>query len=396
MKTKFQCFWQKKSRAAIPFLGAAALAFTQASIAQETQEEPSHEHHEHMEHQEHATHAGHGPHGSHIHHQHGKGGFMFELRYMSMRMDGLLDGTDKVDSKAISGARPGANGPMKDPRFPYMMSPTEMTMDMIMGMAMYGFTDRLTAMLMVNYLSNDMDMVMHMYMQNPTTGMIMPMGDMYGSMETSGVGDTRVSAMYTVNKQWTGSLGLSVPTGSIDEKVDMQMCGTMTMMGMPPTYTCGPKTNIQAPYAMQLGSGTYDLIPSITYKDEADTHGWGAQLEYVYRIGTNDNEYSLGDRAELTAWFAQKLNNHLHFTGRLGYLNWQKIEGQDPNINPMMAPTSDPNATGGQRLDTFVGFTGVFGGHRIGLEVGKPIYQDLNGPQMATDVIYSVGYQFMM
>jgi hypothetical protein len=38
----------------------------------------------------------------------------------------------------------------------------------------------------------------------------------------------------------------------------------------------------------------------------------------------------------------------------------------------------------------------VFGGHRIGLEVGKPIYQDLNGPQMETDLVWSLGYQFMM
>ncbi len=382
MKTIFE-FTSPKS--AIPFIGAAALVFTQASVAAE---EMSHEHHEHMQHQEHVTHAGQGPHGSHIHHQHGKGAFMFELRYMSMDMEGLLDGTDSVGTKEISGAQMTPMGPMKDPRFPYMMAPTKMTMDMIMGMAMYGFTDKVTGMLMVNYLSNEMDMIMHMYM--PTN---MPMGDMTGSMDTSGIGDTRVAAMYTVNQQWTGTLGLSVPTGSIDEKVDMIMTGTNLMgMPMPPTKNLG----MQAPYAMQLGSGTYDLIPSVTYKDEADTHGWGAQLEYTYRIGTNDNEYSLGDKAELTAWFAQKLGSHLHFTGRLDYLNWQRIEGQDPKINPMMAPTSDPQATGGQRLDVLVGFTGVFGGHRIGLEVGKPIYQDLNGPQMETDVIYTLGYQFMM
>ena len=381
-------FISKTSRTAIPFIGAAALVWTQASIAAE---EMSHEHHEHMEqmeHQEHAPHAGHGPHGSHIHHQHGKGGFMFELRYMRMDMEGLLDGTDNVNTKDISGAQMSPTGPMKDPRFPYMMAPTKMSMDMIMGMAMYGFTDRVTGMLMVNYLSNEMDMVMHMYMP---TGM--PMGDMYGSMDTSGVGDTRVAAMYTINKKWTGTLGLSVPTGSIDEKVDMTMTGTNLMgVPMPPSV----RTGMQAPYAMQLGSGTYDLIPSITYKDEAETHGWGTQLEYTLRIGENDNNYSLGDKAELTAWFAQKLGSYVHFTGRLDYLNWKSIEGQDPKIIPMMAPTSDPKATGGQRLDALVGFTGVFGSHRIGFEVGKPVYEDLNGPQMKTDVIYTLGYQFMM
>jgi hypothetical protein len=280
-------------------------------------------------------------------------------------------------------------GPAPDPRYPYMMAPTKMSMDMIMAMAMYGFTDRVTGMLMLNYLSNEMDMIMHMYMP---TGM--PMGDMTGSMDTSGVGDTRVAAMYTINQKWTGTLGLSVPTGSIDEKVDMTMTGTnvVTQQPMPTVKNLG----IQAPYAMQLGSGTYDLIPSVTYKNEGDGYGWGTQLEYTFRIGENDNKYTLGDKAELTAWFAQKLGSFVHFTGRLDYLNWQSIEGQDPKLDPMMAPTSDPEATGGQRLDVLVGFTGVFGGHRIGFEVGKPVYQDLNGPQMATDVIYTLGYQFMM
>jgi hypothetical protein len=394
MKTMSQFISQKtlqtildKGRGTVvPAVSAAALVVTQASIAAEMNHE--HMEHQHMEHQEHATHAGHGPHGSHIHHQHSKGGFMLELRYMRMDMEGLLDGTDSVDTRDISGAQMSPTGPMKDPRFPYMMAPTEMTMDMVMAMAMYGFTDRLTGMVMLNYLSNEMDMVMHMYMP---TGM--PMGDMTGTMETSGLGDTRIGAMYNINKKFMGSLALSLPTGSIDEKTDMIMTGTNIVTG---ATMRTENLGMQAPYGMQLGSGTYDLIPSVTYKDEKGNSGWGSQFEYTFRIGENDNEYSLGDEAELTAWYVHKVGSFVHLSGRLDYLSWQGIEGQDPNLNPMMAPTSDPDATGGQRMDLLVGITGVFGGHRIGLEVGKPVYQDLNGPQMETDLVWSLGYQFMM
>jgi hypothetical protein len=204
------------------------------------------------------------------------------------------------------------------------------------------------------------------------------------SMDTSGLGDTRVAAMYTINKQWMGTLGLGLPTGSIDEKV--------TMMG----------NERQAPYAMQLGSGTYDLIPSVTYKDEKGNSGWGSQLEYTFRVGENDNEYTLGDKLELTGWYVHRFGKNVHVSGRLDYLNWGEIEGADKNIMPAMTSsgymgtTDDPNNYGGQRLDLLLGLTGVFGGHRIGLEVGKPIYQDLNGPQMETDLVYSLGYQFMM
>lgn len=383
MKTTMKTIWKKYRAMVVPFTGAVSLVLTQSAMAAEM----DHEHMEHMEHQEHSTHAGHGPHGTHIHHQHSKGGFMFEYRFMRMHMEGLLDGTDSVDTKDISGVVRQMDGSIAPEMGLYMMAPTEMTMDMHMMMAMYGFTDRVTGMLMLNYLSNEMDMVMHMYMPN---GMYMM--DMTGTMETSGIGDTRVGAMYIIDKKWTGTLGISLPTGSIDEKVDMVMQGTMPN-GMSVTRS---NTNIQAPYPMQLGSGTYDLIPSVTYKDEKGDAGWGAQLEYTFRVGENDNEYSLGDKTELTGWYVHRVGGFVHLAGRLDYVSWQKIEGKDPDLSPMMTPTSDPQASGGQRLDLLLGATGVFGSHRVGLEVGKPLYEDLNGPQMETDLIFSFGYQFMM
>jgi hypothetical protein len=90
-------------------------------------------------------------------HGHGKGMWMFEYEFMGMHMEGLLDGTDSVDSRDISGALPGPI-PSKD----YMMSPTEMRMDMHMFMLMYGLTDKISIMGMFSYLDNEMDMVMHM------------------------------------------------------------------------------------------------------------------------------------------------------------------------------------------------------------------------------------------
>jgi len=74
--------------------------------------------------------------------------------------------------------------------------------------------------------------------------------------ETSGVSDTKVSALV---RGWESghhkmhfNIGLSLPTGSIDETDDI-----LTPMNMQPT--------VRLPYPMQLGSGTYDLLPGITY-----------------------------------------------------------------------------------------------------------------------------------
>jgi hypothetical protein len=340
---------------------------------------------DHSEHDmtEHSAHTGA---AAHIHHSHGRGGWMLEYRFMRMSMGDLLNGTSTVDTRDISGVIAGMP-PMSDPTKDYRMAPTDMTMDMHMLMFMYGFTEKLSLMAMGSYLDNEMDMVMHM---NDMSGM--PVMDMFGTMETNGLGDTLLGVMYKLDNRWTASLGVSLPTGDVDERVDMVMAG-INPMGMPVSVT---NSNIKAGYPMQLGSGTYDLIPGITYSDSSDKFGWGFQASYLFRLGKNDNDYALGDAAEVFGWTKYVISPSLLVSGKLSYADWGRIDGQDPEIPPSMAPTTDPAATGGQRLDLSLGLNGFFGqGHSLGLELGLPVYQDLNGPQMETDWIVSLAYQYM-
>ena len=374
------------------FLGCFSVVMLSLSSGALAAEEMDHSQHDMsaMDHSQHDSTA-----GQHVHHGHGKGGFMFEYQFMRMEMDGLLDGTDNVNTRDISGANPPAGmglPPTNNMNTPYMMSPTSMTMDMHMFMGMYGFTDTFTLMGMVNYLSNDMDMVMHMVMPNgmPMMNPDASLMDMFGAMDTSGIGDTRFDGMFKLTNSWTGSVGLSIPTGSIDEKVTMSMTNPVTGMSTPPA------TN-QAPYMMQLGSGTYDLIPYITYQTGGGNWTWGGQAIYTYHIGENDNDYTVGDILEINGYGKYSVNKALTLSGRLEILDWDKIDGQDPLINPMMSPAGDPNATGGTRADLLFGISGHFAEyHMISVEVGAPIFQDLNGPQLETDLIYSIGYQYMM
>lgn len=341
-----------------------------------------------MDHSQHdmTTHSAHTGAAAHIHHSHGKSDWMLEYRFMRMSMDGLLDGTHSVDTRDISGVRMGMP-PMADPDKQYRMAPTEMTMDMHMLMIMYGLTERMSIMAMGSYLDNEMDMVMHM---NDMAGM--PVMDMFGTMETDGLGDTMAGIMYKLDLRWTASFSVSLPTGGIDERVDMVMSG-INPMGMPVSIT---NSNIKAGYPMQLGSGTYDLIPGITYSDFSDNLGWGFQASYVFRVGENDNDYTLGDVAEIFGWTKYVVSQNLLVSGKATYRDWGRIDGQDSEIPPAMSPVNDPNATGGRRLDLSVALNGFFGnGHSLGVEVGIPVYQDLNGPQMETDWIVSLSYQFM-
>lgn len=303
---------------------------------------------------------------AHTHHGHGAGAWMLEYRFMTMSMDGLMDGTDELTTAEVT-AMMGDYG--------YMMAPTAMTMNMHMIMGMYGITDTMTLMLMANYLDKEMDMEARDGTES--------------SMSSSGLGDTTLGLMFKLNPNLVLSAGLSIPTGSIDEKGDMAMSAMMTMQ------------DVQLPYGMQLGSGTYDLTPSVTWSDRWGAWGGGVQASYTWRSGENANEYTLGDRFELAFNGKYHINPNFIGSGRLIHSSWDNISGADPEIiqTGMMGPTSpaaNPDAQGGSRTDFAIGVNGKFGSHVVGLEIAVPVAQDLDGPQMKTDRIISLGYQFMM
>jgi hypothetical protein len=216
------------------------------------------------------------------------------------------------------------------------------------------------------------------------------MGPMMGSgvmppMRTSGLGDTELRGIYKINEHLVGSLGLSLPTGSIDKE--------FTTMRM----------TFRDPYDMQLGSGTYDLKPALTYNGLSDDAkwNWGAQAQYTYHIGKNNNDYSLGDNLKITSWL-QRAFGPITSWVRMAFNDTGRIKGQDPEIqkllDPMMGaptPDADPNNYGGQRLDGLIGVGYQKGSLSFGVEGGVPIYQNLNGLQLKTTWIVNAGVQLM-
>ncbi|MFI5295557.1 MAG: nitrous oxide reductase accessory protein NosL [Thermodesulfovibrionales bacterium] len=307
--------------------------------------------------------------GDDIYHTHPAGMWMVNYKFMHMNMSGLRSGTSDVGMDSV--------GYKRDKPYNYMMIPTGMTMDMHMFMLMYGITDRLTVMAMANYQVNSM-------------GMLMDMGPMMGSgpmspMRTSGFADTELRGIYKINKYLVGSLGLSLPTGSIDKEFE-----TMQM-------------TFRAPYDMQLGSGTYDLKPALTYSALSDDAkwNWGGQAMYTYHIDKNKNDYSLGDNLKITGWLQRAVGPVTSWV-RLAFNDTGRIKGQDPEIqkllDPMMGaptPDADPNNYGGQRLDGLIGVSYQKGSLSFGVEGGVPLYQYLNGLQMKTTWVLNAGVQLM-
>jgi len=311
----------------------------------------------------------HAPIGVMADHGHNKGEFMFSYRYMNMQMDGNREGTEELSSSEV----------LED----YMVTPLNMTMEMHMLGMMYAPSDLTTLMLMVPVLESSMDHVTRMN-TNFTT-------------EASGLGDIKVGAIFSLEKTAESTLlatvAISLPTGSIDEE-DIIPGVSMT-------------EDTQLPFPMQIGSGTYDLHPSVTYTRALESRSWGTQLSSVLRLDNNDNGYTLGDRLQAQAWHAWMLNDAISLSSRLSLERWGNIDGDDEartlptNITMMngmtigSVPTVDPDNQGGQRADLGLGVNTLFGdnNHRVAFEVVLPVYQNLDGPQMQRDLTFTLGYQ---
>ncbi len=312
-------------------------------------------------------------------HLHEKGDWMVSYRFMRMEMEGNRDGTNSLSPQEISGVftNPTGVGPAT-----LRIVPTEMTMDMHMVSAMYGLNDDVTLMVMGSYIDKDMDHV---------TFAGMNAANQIGGFTTTskGFGDTKLAAL--INGYQNGQhqvvlkAGISLPTGSIDEEDEI----------FDPT---GATVRVRLPYAMQIGSGTYDFEPALTYTGHQGRFGWGAQYMGQIRLDTNDEDYSLGDKHMISAWGGYKWADWLLTTARVTGETEEKIDGRDSMIGGPVQ-TADPDNYGGQRVEVGLGFTLIsdstgLEGHNFGGEFIIPIHQDLNGPQLERDYAFTLGYQY--
>jgi hypothetical protein len=151
---------------------------------------------------------------------------------------------------------------------------------------------------------------------------------------------------------------------------------------------------------MQLGSGSFDLLPGITYTGKSERWGWGAQLVGTIRTGNNNEGYRLGDRFDSTAWIQRRWLDWMSTSVRFRYQKWGNIHGDDDSLNPALVETADPNLQSGERIDALLGVnflvvrSGPLAGTRFAVEGGLPVYQELDGPQLETDWVLTAGIQY--
>ncbi|MDG2472713.1 MAG: transporter [Pseudomonadales bacterium] len=308
-------------------------------------------------------------------HMHKRGEWMFSYRRMTMTMEDNIQGSDSISNANI----------LTNPS--YRVIPSKMTTTMDMFGAMYAPSEKVTLMLMVNYLDKKMRSTTY-DMMNSNKGNF--------STHVSGLGDTKLSALYSLYKGSENhlhlNLGISIPTGDIDKTDKILM--PMPMMGQ-------NLVNKRLPYPMQLGSGTYDLEPGITYNGQSDWFKWGGQIKAAFRLDDNDKGYTLGDQVSASSWASYRVNAWLATAVRLTYTDSKAIDGQDAQINALMTQSAKANNFGGDRLDLSIGVT-LLGtkpehrGHQIGIEYTTTIDQEANGIQMEMQDMLNIGYQYTL
>jgi len=308
------------------------------------------------------------------------GAWMFNYQYGGMFMKGNRIGTRNVSPEFIVTNVPNPNGGPPTLR----VVPTKMDMNMHMFMVMYAPTNWLTFMALSSFVKKTMQ---HITFQGPAGTVRL------GRFKTQskGLGDTKLSGIFKLyddnvhRVQING--GISIPTGSITESDRV-----LTPMGTTPT--------LRLPYPMQLGSGTVDFLPGITVRGRQGKISYGARYTGVVRLGTNRQGYTLGDIHKGTAWAAYNWLSWLNTSLRVEGTATALMRGSDALIAAPVQ-TAVTSFYGGEKISVLFGLAarapdGPFKGLQLAGEVGFPVYQKLNGPQLETDLVARVSLTKML
>jgi hypothetical protein len=358
--------------------------------------------HGHAGHDHHA-HGVHAPAGVMFDHMLPKAGeFMVGYRYMWNSQSGnMLNGTNAVSDQSIINngcAEPGSRG--------CFLTPDSMSMSMHMLDLMYAPTDWLTLMLMPQFVDMNMDM-RGLYTSAKDAGLEGGLAGHYvhhtqNGHETGGIGDLGMYALFKLFDNGThhvhATAGLTAPTGD----VNLQIRRTHTIDGG------------YQDYGMQLGSGTWDFKPSLTYTGHIDDFSWGVQANGIVRMeDKNKSGYRLGDMFQGTVWGGYGITNWLTATVRGVYTVQGAIKGQfngsangqfvdakapvdpatglQPNSSILKFGPQDYSGNyGGRYWDVGFGLSAVvpsgdLAGNRVSVEWLQPVEDDVNGYQLKRD-----------
>jgi hypothetical protein len=342
----------------------------------------------------------------HAHHDHGPpipagvmfahmldkaGSVMVGYRYMYGRQAGdMLRGRSRVSDRTVVDRACG--GPaLIDKCF---LAGSEMEMNMHMLDLMYAPTDWLNLMLMPQFV--DMDMSMRSLDGAPSKNLTGAPDKLRhidhhlsAGHSTGGVGDTGMYALFkllgTPHHHVNLTLGVTAPTGDVDIKLrrNHRVDGGFINFGM------------------QLGSGTWDFKPALTYTGQYGPWSWGAQVNGTKRLeNENESGFAFGDILQSTAWGSYKLFDWLSASMRGVYTSQGAIKGDFNGLIQRLAPADYPKNYGGKFWDLGLGLNaavtnGPLMGNTLSFEWLQPVSTDYNGYQLDRDGALAATWSYM-
>jgi hypothetical protein len=243
---------------------------------------------------------------------------------------------------------------------------------------MYAVSDKITVMAMQNFRVNNMTLTHKMQTEG------MPMLHEFETNST-GFGDLNLSVLLGIiskeNYSFHLNTGLSIPFGNISKRGKTPMSESAKM-----------------PYAMQLGSGTYDATIGGTLRGSSDKSSWGIQHLSTFRTGNNTYAYNLGNLHQLNLWATRSLSSRLSTSLRInGSLN-NAIKGIDAELMPMIVPTANGANYKRQIIRTFAGINSltITKGVLASAEIGIPVFQQNLGVFMNETLTLNSGLRFIL
>lgn len=287
--------------------------------------------------------------GDHIHK---KGDKMVSFRHMVMNMSDIYHGRSKVS---------------EDDYFndtDYMMAPKDMVMKMNMFGFMYGISDKLTAMIMLNQIEESMTMVRKM-------------GRTETSVSRGRLADSSLGILYGLQnddrKSFILKFSVLLPTGHHDLKRNGNLMG----------------------YPMQTGSGEIAYKYGANYTTFFNNSSLGVDFNYFHFETENDEDYKPGNKSELKTWFAYQLDDSLSVSLLYAFNALDPYRGKSTGA---MSSCKDIDAQHGTREFIQIGAnkiinSGFFKNHRFAFEYGKPVNRNFKGYLLDITETYTLGWQ---
>ena len=149
---------------------------------------------------------------------------------------------------------------------------------------------------------------------------------------------------------------------------------------------------------MQIGTGSWSLVPAIGGQVMNEVGSVGALIRGIVPLHYNDRDYLAGVKADVRLWGAYRFNDFVSLSGSIRVTATEAIRAADPALETLRDPGDLALAFAAERVDLPLGVDlrmpqGPLAGHRIGIEAVWTVHEDMDGPNIASDWGFILGWQ---